>query len=339
MTITMIGIDIAKSVFHLHATNHLGRQVKRKKLRRDQLLQFLAQVPACKIAMEACGSSHHWAREIQQLGHKVLLISPQYVTPFRLGNKNDYNDAQAIAEAASRPQMRFVAIKSIEQQSILMLHRMRERLVKQRTALVNQTRGLLAEFGVVFPQGIHHFRAAIPYLLEDGDCDLTPMARESFALLYEEFLFSDQQVKHVENQIKAISEQSSVCKKLDEIQGIGELAATALYASIGDATLFKNGRHLSAFLGLVPRHDGSGDKNILKGISKRGNGYVRTLLIHGARSVLRHSINKSDPFSLWANALRERRGFNKACVAIANKLARYAWVVMSKDENFVSLTN
>ncbi len=183
---------------------------------------------------------------------------------------------------------------------------MRERLVKQRTALVNQTRGLLAEFWIVFPQGIHRFRAAIPYLLEDADNSLTPIARESFALLYEEFLFSEQQVKHVESQIKTISEHSSVCKKSDEIQGIGELAATALYASIGDATLFKSGRHLSAFLGLVARHDGSGDKNILKGISKRGNGYVRTLLIHGARFVLRHSINKSDPFNLWANALRER---------------------------------
>ncbi len=187
-------------------------------------------------------------------------------------------------------------------------------------------------------QGIHRFRAAIPYLLEDADNSLTPIARKSFALLYEGFLFSDQKVKHVESQIKTISEQSSVCKKSDEIQGIGELAATAFYAPVEDATLFKNGRHLSAFLGLVPRHDGSGDKNILKGISKRGNGFVRTLLIHGARSVIRHSINKFDP-SLWANALRERRGFNKACVAIANKLARYAWSVMSKNESFAPSTN
>ena len=230
MTITMIGIDIAKSVFHLHAINHLGRQVKRKKLRRDQLLQFLAQLPACKIAMEACSSSHHWAREIQQLGHEVLLISPQYVTPFRLGNKNDYNDAQAIAEAASRPQMRFVAVKSIEQQSILMLHRMRERVVKQRTALVNQVRGLLAEFGFVLPRGIHKFRTTIPYLLEDAEINLTVMARESFASLYDEFLFLEQQINQIERRIKSISEQSSTCKKLDEIQGIGELAATALYA-------------------------------------------------------------------------------------------------------------
>lgn len=210
--------------------------------------------------------------------------------------------------------------------------------MKQRTALVNQVRGVLAEFGFVFPRGVHKFRTAIPYLLEDAENNLTVTARESFASLYEEFLFLEQQINQIENRIKSISEQSSICKKLDEIQGIGELAATALYASIGDATLFKNGRHLSAFLGLVPRHDGSGDKNVLKGISKRGNGYVRTLLIHGARSVLRHSINKSDPFSLWANSLRERRGFNKACIAIANKLARYAWVVMSKDENYIKLS-
>ena len=339
MKITTIGLDIAKSVFHLYAVNKMGRYVHKKQLKRRQLLQYFAQLESCVVAMEACGSANYWARELKALGHEVKLIAPQYVKPYVKGNKNDYNDAQAIAEAAQRPTMRFVPIKCVEQQDIQNLHRQRERLKKARTALVNQVRGLLAEYGIVIHQGVRAVRQGLPGIVEDADNGLTMRSRELFADLLEELRVLDERFKHSEQQIQASNRGNEVCERLEEILGVGPLIASATYAAAGDGKDFVNGRHFSAWVGLVPGQHSTGGKPTLLGISKRGNAYLRTLFIHGARAVLRHSASKTDRFSLWAQALLERRGHNKACVAVANKLARMAWVVMATGERYRPATS
>ncbi|MCF6280628.1 MAG: IS110 family transposase [Candidatus Polarisedimenticolaceae bacterium] len=332
--ITMIGLDIAKSVFHLYAVNHVGRYIKKKLLKRKQLLAYMANLEPCLIAMEACGGANYWAREFLALGHEVRLIAPQYVKPYVKGNKNDYNDAEGIAEAAQRPNMRFVPIKSVEQQDIQNFHRQRERIKKERTALVNQIRGLLAEYGVVINMGVAAVRKALPEILEDAKNGLTPLTREIFSEFQEELKSMDKRFKQCEARIKSLNQGNEVCRRLDEILGVGPLTASATYAAAGDGKNFVNGRHFSAWLGLVPGQHSSGGKTVLLGISKRGDSYLRTLFIHGARAVLRHSANKTDRFSRWAQALLERRGHNRACVAVANKMARIAWVIMAKGESY-----
>ena len=334
MKITTIGLDIAKSVFHLFAVNSQGRFVKKKELKRNQVLAYLAKLEPCLIAMEACGGANYWARELIALGHQVKLIAPQYVKPYVKGNKNDYNDAEAIAEAAQRPNMRFVPIKSVEQQDVQNFHRQRERIKKERTALVNQVRGLLAEYGVVINKGVAAVRQALPEILEDAENNLTVLTRELFAELLEELRAIDERFKQCERRIKVINQENEVCRRLDEVLGIGPIIASATYAAAGDGKDFVNGRHFSAWLGLVPGQHSSGGKTVLLGISKRGNVYLRTLFVHGARAVLRHSANKTDRFSRWAQALLVRRGHNKACVAVANKMARMAWVIMAKGETY-----
>lgn len=334
MKITTIGLDIAKSIFHVYAVNRQGRYVKRKQLRRKQVLAYLAQLEPCLIAMEACGGAHYWAREIETLGHRVKLIAPQYVKPYVKGNKNDYNDAEAIAEAAQRPGMRFVPIKSVEQQDIQNLHRQRERIKKARTALVNQIRGLLAEYGLIINKGVAAVRRRLPEILAEADNGLTVHSRALFAELLEELYSLDERFKDSEKRIQISNQDNEVCQRLDEILGVGPITASATYVAAGDGRDFVNGRHFSAWLGLVPGQHSSGGKPTLLGISKRGNAYLRTLFIHGARSVLRHSAGKDDRFSRWAQALLERRGHNKACVAVANKLARMAWVIMAKGETY-----
>ena len=334
MKITTIGLDIAKSIFHLYAVNKMGRYVMKKQLKRHQLRAYFARLEPCMIAMEACGGANYWAREMKRLGHEVKLIAPQYVKPYVKGNKNDYNDAEAIAEACQRPTMRFVPIKSIEQQDIQNLHRQRERIKKARTALVNQVRGLLAEYGIVINKGISAVRKGLPDILEDAGNGLTMRSRELFADLLEELRLLDERLKQSEQQIVASNGGNEVCQRLDEILGIGPIIASASYAAAGDGKDFVNGRHYSAWIGLVPGQHSTGGKPTLLGISKRGNVYLRTLYIHGARSVLRHSANKTDRFSLWAQALLARRGHNKACVAVANKMARMAWVIMAKGESY-----
>lgn len=334
MKITIIGLDIAKSVFHLLAVNRAGRQVKRKQLKRHQVLSYLANLEPCLIAMEACGGAHYWAREIQALGHEVKLIAPQYVKPYVKGNKNDYNDAEAIAEAAGRANMRFVPIKSVEQQDIQNYHRQRERLKKERTALANQIRGLLSEYGLVIHKGVAAVTQSLPDILEDADNGLTVQARELFAELTDELRELNYRFEACEQRIKVINKSHEACQRLDSVLGIGPMTATAIYAAAGDGKDFNNGRHFAAWLGLVPGQHSTGGKAVLLGISKRGNAYLRTLLIHGARAVLRHSEDKTDRFSRWAQALKARRGHNKACVAIANKMARMAWVVLAKGETY-----
>ena len=334
MNITTIGIDIAKSVFHLYAVNKAGRLVLKKVIKRHLLLSTIAKLGPCTIAIEACGSANHWAREFNKLGHKTVLIAPQFVSPYRKGNKNDYNDAQAIAEAAQRPDMRFVPIKSIEQQDVQILHRIRQRLIKQRTALTNQTRGMLAEYGIAMNKGKKAFKETMPIILGDGENQLTVVSRTLFGELADEFTEIENKITDCEKLILQENKTNGVCQRLHGILGVGPITATALYAAVGDGKEFKNGRHLSAWCGLVPKQHSTGGKNNLLGISKRGNTYLRTLFIHGARAVLRHSANKTDKFSLWAKALEEKRGFNKACVAIANKLARISWVIKARDEEF-----
>ncbi len=334
MKITTIGLDIAKSVFHVFAVTQRGCFVKKKALKRKQVLAYMAKLEPCLIAMEACGGAHYWAREFIALGHDVKLIAPQYVKPYVKGNKNDYNDAEAIAEAAQRPNMRFVPIKSIERQDIQNFHCQRERIKKECTALVNQVRGLLAEYGVVIKLGVSAVRQALPGILEDADNGLTALARELFAELLEELRVVDERFEQCDRRIKALNKENEVCQRLDGILGIGPLTASATYAAAGDGKDFVNGRHFSAWLGLVPGQHSTGGKTVLLGISKRGNAYLRTLFIHGARAVLRHSANKTDRFSRWAQAVLARRGHNKACVAVANKMARMAWVIMAKGETY-----
>lgn len=334
MKITTIGFDIAKSVFHFFAVNMAGRFVKKKLLKRKQVLSYFATLEPCLVAMEACGGANYWARELEALGHQVKLIAPQYVKPFVKGNKNDYNDAEAIAEAAQRPNMRFVPIKSTEQQDLQNFHRQRERIKKERNALVNQIRGLLAEYGVVINKGVAAVRVDLPDIIENAENGLTPLSRELFNELLDELRAIDERFAQCERRIKLANKENELCQRLEQVLGIGTITASATYAAAGNGKDFANGRHFSAWLGLVPGQRSSGGKAVLLGISKRGNTYLRTLFIHGARAVLRHSANKTDRFSLWAQALLARRGHNKACVAVANKMARIAWVILAKGETY-----
>jgi len=334
MKITTVGLDIAKSVFHFYGVDQHGHFVQKKILKRNVLAKFIVQLEPCTIVMEACGGANYWARVFSRYGHQVKLIAPQFVVPFRRGNKNDYNDAQAIAEAALRPNMPFVSIKNIEQQDIQMLHRIRQRLVKQCTALVNQVRGMLAEYGIVIAEGKSAFRKCLPDILEDGDNELTFISRALFSQLRNEFMALEEKLAGYDKQIQQENKNNAICQRLDAIPGIGPITSTAIYAAVGDGKEFKNGRHFSAWCGLVPKQYSSGGKHNLLGISKRGNAYLRTLLIHGSRAVLQNIGTKDDRFSRWARDLKERRGFNVACVAIANKLARMAWVVMAREEAY-----
>ena len=329
MNITTIGLDLAKSVFQVHGVNERGKAALTKVLRRAQVLPFFAQLPPCLIGMEACGSAHFWARKLTALGHTVKLMAPQFVKPYVKTNKNDARDAEAICEAASRPSMRFVAIKTPEQQAVLALHRARQGLVRARTAQGNQIRGLLSEFGWVIPKGRRFLEQQIPDILEDAENGLAGMSRELFARLLEHLRHLDVQVQALETQIKAWHREDAASRRLEEIPGIGPLTASALVASIGDAKNFKNGRQLSAWLGLVPRQHSSGGKPTLLGISKRGDVYLRTLLIHGARSTLR--IAKPDT---WAAGLAERSNKNLAAVALANKTARTVWALLAHGRSF-----
>jgi transposase len=274
------------------------------------------------------------AENLSPSGHTVKLISPQYVKPFTQGQKNDRNDAQAIAEAASRPSMRFVSIKTVEQQDIQSIHRIRQRLVAQRTALSNQIRGLLAEYGVVIPQSISHIRSRLLAIVDNTSHELTALTCELVSELYEEFKYLDQRIKKCDRQIKRVFSKSEACQRIAQIEGVGPIIATAVVATIGDTKYFKNGRQFAAFLGLTPRQHSSGGKPFLLGISKRGDCYLRMLLVHGARSVMYVVDKKNDPKSEWLKRLRTRRGINKTCVALANKNARTIWALLAKGENY-----
>jgi transposase len=286
MKITTIGLDLAKNVFQVHGIDEQGKAVLRKQLRRNQVAAFFANLPPCLVGMEACGSAHHWARKIEQLGHTVKLMAPQFVKPYVKTNKNDAADAEAICEAVSRPQMRFVPIKNVEQQAVLALHRARQGFVKARTAQANQIRGLLGEYGIILPQGISHITKRLPAILEDGENELPGSFRALLDRLGEHLKELDRQMGELEVQIHHWHRENEASRKLEQVPGIGPITASALVATIGDANSFKNSRQLAAWLGLVPRQHSSGGKPLLLGISKRGDSYLRTLLIHGARAVI-----------------------------------------------------
>lgn len=336
MNITVLGIDLAKNVFQLHGVDTAGKAIVKKQLTRARLAEFVMNLPPCLIGMEACASSHYWARKFQQSGHEVKLISPQFVKPYVKSNKTDRNDAEAICEAVARPNMRFVAIKSSEQQDIQAIHRVRSGLVQRRTALANQIRGLLGEYGIVIPQGIKKLHKQLPLILEDAQNGLSDLARELFADLYEQIKEVDKHVKQYDVKLEQLSDQSEVCQRLKQIPGVGALSATAMVASVGNAKVFKNGREMAAWLGLVPRQHSSGGKSLLLGISKRGDRYLRTLLIHGARAIMSRVNKTKDPQNSWLKQLMERRGNNKASVALANKNARVIWALMAKGSNYQS---
>jgi transposase len=332
--VTTLGIDAAKHVFQLHGVDAHGHVVLKKRLGRTKVLAFLAGLAPCLIGLEASGSSHYWARELTKLGHTVQLISPQFVKPYVKGNKNDPNDAAAICEAVSRPHMRFVPMKSVAQQDMQALHRIRERQIKARTALVNQIRGLLAEYGIVMPQGVAQVRHKLPFILEEAENGLTMDAREWLQALADELRALDQRMQETNTRIQRTFESHEACQRLAQLDGIGPLTATALVAAVGEASTFKNGREFAAWLGLVPRQHSTGGKPLLLGISKRGDRYLRKLLIHGARAVVRTVEGKQDVRSRWLQGLIVRRGKNRAGVAQANKTARIAWVLLAKGERY-----
>lgn len=330
----LLGIDIAKNIFQLHGVTVKGKPVLKKKLSRKHLLPFLANLPACTIAMEACGGANYWVRQFQKLGHEVKLISPQFVKPFVKSNKNDRNDAEAITEAASRPTMRFVPIKNVEQQDIQCLHRIRSQRVAQRTALGNQIRGFLMEYGEIIAQGIAHVRKRLPEILEDATNELTFQAREFFQQLYEELLELDKKIKDCDLKIENIFKSNEHCQKIAKVEGIGPITATAIVSAVGDPKVFKNGRQMAAWLGLVPRQHSSGGKTTLGGMSKRGDGYLRMLFIHGARAVVQNCDLKKDSRSRWIQSKKANKGVNKTSVAVANKNARIVWALLAYEERY-----
>jgi transposase len=330
--IKVLGIDLAKQSFQLHGVDAAGRTVLRKKLSRNNLTAFIANLPPCLIGLEACGGAHYWVRVFKSLGHSVRMIAPQFVKPYVKSNKNDAVDAEAICEAVQRPNMRFVPAKSVTQQDIQCLHRIRSQLVARRTAQANQIRGLLLEYGVIIPKGISYVRKEIPLILEDAENSLTSLFRELLSELYDEMVHLDERVNSLEGKLEIVCRQNEDCQRLLSIPGVGLLSATALVAAIGDISVFKNGRELAAWLGLVPRQHSTGGKSTLMGISKRGDCYLRTLLIHGGRTVVRVAHLYTDKRNLWISELDQRRGKNISAVAVANKNARIAWALLTKKQ-------
>ena len=328
--ISVVGIDIAKRVFHLVGMDERGKIVMRKRCSRGEVLPLLANLGPTTIGMEACGGAHYWARCLREQGHEVKLMAPQFVKPYVKSNKNDMRDAEAIAEAVTRPSMRFVPVKDVAQQDIQALHRVRERLVTARTALVNEMRGLLAEYGIVLPQGLAKFRQALMSTLEAEHTKLTPLGQELFHKLFGELGKLDAELAYYQDKLEALAQAHPVCQRLRTIPGIGPLTATALIAAVGDAGVFKNGRQFAAWFGLVPKQYSTGGQTRLLGISKRGDSYRRKLLIHGARATLRWARTKADRRRQWIRGLLDRRGWNRTAVAVANKKARIVWTLLSR---------
>jgi transposase len=326
--ITTVGLDLAKNLFHLLGCNGHGKEVKRKMLKRGQVIAYFANLPPCLIGMEACSSAHYWARELKKLGHEVRLIPPQHVKAYLRGNKNDYNDARAIAEAARRPDIRFVEVKTIEQQDVQALHRLREARVGERTALCNQVRGLLAEYGFVLPKGVSAVRKRLPELLEEAENGLSDFFRPLLADCYRQLQEIDVHIEFYTQALKVHARENEAVQRLQTVPGFGPVVASVFHAFVGNGQGFGKGRDVSAALGLVPKQHSSGGKTVLLGISKRGDRYLRSLLVHGARSVVRLAESKDDQLSRWITRLKATRGVSKASVALANKMARIGWAIL-----------
>jgi transposase len=332
-----VALDLAKNVIQVHAVDRSGRKVLSKALKRREVLPFFRTLPPCEVGMEACGGAHHWGRQLQAMGHRVRLLPPQYVKPFVIGQKNDANDAAAICTAMAQPGIASVPVKTVAQQDAQALHRVRSARVAERTARVNQIRGLLAEYGLVVPQGRLSLRRAIPELLENADNGLSFNFRQLLSELYEELAVLDDRVEVLTRRIETQVRNDEAAQRLLKIPGIGPLSASALITAVGDARQFRHGRQMAAFLGLVPRQHSSGGKDRLLGIHKRGDRYLRGLLVHGARSVLRVAGNKTDARSRWLMNLSTRRHRNIATVAQANKTARIAWAMLARGEVYRGL--
>lgn len=333
MEITTLGIDLAKSVFQLHGVDATGQVVLRKRLRRNQVLDFMAALSRCLVGIEACGTSHHWAREIQALGHDVRLIPPAYVKPYVKRQKNDMADAEAICEAVTRPIMHFVPIKTPEQQGVLILHRTRKMLSRQRTMILNAFRSHLAEFGIVAPKGPYHV-TQLAKALREGEHHLPEVARTALIGFADQLAALSAEIKALERQLRAWHQENSVSQRLQTIPGVGVLTATALAASIPDASVFRSGRHFAAFLGLVPRQNSTGGKDRLGRITKMGDPYLRTLLVNGATAVIRRIDKAEGATAIWIRRLLDKKPARVATVAIANKTARIVWAVMLREEEY-----
>lgn len=323
--VTTVGIDLAKNSFSVHGVDETGAVVLRKTVSRARLLELLMSQPPCLIGLEACSGAHEWARRLQRFGHCVKLMAPRFVAPYRKNGKNDGNDAEAICEAVSRPSMRFVPIKTVEQQAVLCLHRVRQGFIEERTATINRLRGLLAEFGFVLAQSSAVVRREVQTLIGR----LPPHAAGAAADLLEHIRHLDARVRDYERSIQAHAREDRAAQLALERSGVGPITASAIAASVGDLREFKNGRQFAAWLGLVPRQHSTGGKPRLGHITGRGDPYLRTLLVMGARSVLQRAVGKTDPLSRWALAVRARRGYHRACVAVAAKNARVVWAILS----------
>ena len=340
MKLSRVGIDLAKNIYQLHGVDRSGKTLWKRRLKRDQWLRVLLDTiePDCEIGMEACAGAHHWARELQSRGYTVKLIAPQFVKPYVKSNKNDANDAEAICEAMSRPTMRFVTVKRVEQQDIQATHRIRAELITQRTAKANQIRGLVAEYGLVAPKQLSSLRAAIPCWFEDADNGLTGDFRVLLHGVWNDLLGLDERVGEMDQVIKRLAANNEDCVRLQQLRGVGPMISTAMVATMGDARQYHKSRQMAAAIGITPRQHSSGGKDRLLGISKRGDVYLRTLMIHGARSVIARAKHKDDRLSRWVTGIATRRHPNVAAVALANKTARMAWAILRHkvdyDPNF-----
>ena len=336
MEIKRVGVDLAKNVFQLHGVDRHEKPVWKKSLRRGQWLQELHRrvEPGAEIGMEACAGAHHWGRQLLARGYRVKLMAPQFVKPYVKSNKSDRNDAEAICEAMSRPSMRFVELKSVEQQDIQAVHRVRAELIKQRTAKANQIRGLVGEYGLVAPVRIGQLRSALPEWLEDATNGLSDRFRRLLAGLAEDLRRLDARVDELDEELKAIVRETPAAQRLLALRGVGPTIATALVAALGAAKSFARGREFAVAMGLTPKHHGTGGKERILGISKRGDAYLRQLLVHGARAAVRTAKGKTDPLSRWINGLLVHKHSNVVTVALANKTARMAWALIRHDTDY-----
>ena len=329
-----VGIDLGKTVFHLVGLDAPGNVIVKKRFSRTQLLRYLANTPVCLVGMETCCGAHHLGAGLAAQGHQVRLIPAQFVRPFVKSNKNDYKDAEAIAEAVQRPTMRFVPIKTKDQLDLQSLHRVRDRLVSRRTSLVNQIRAFLLERGLTFRQGRPYLRKRMALILEDAELNLSPLMRQLLDQLWQEWKTVEEQIEAISRAIERIADQDAACQRLQQIPGVGPLVATAMVAAIGNGSAFIKGRDFAAWLGLVPRQHSTGGQAKLLGISKRGNPYLRRLFIHGARSILTVANREKIAFGAWIEQLESHVHRNVAIVAVANKLARIAWAVLARAETY-----
>ena len=327
----MLAIDLAKQSFHVHGVDAEDRVISRR-VGRAKLMGLVTRLGPAVVAMEACATAHHWARAFIAAGCEVRLINPRFVTPFVRGSKNDAADAEAIFDAASRPTMRFVSVKTTDQQDLQSLHRVRDRLMAQRTSLINHTRGLMGEYGLVYPTGAALFSRRARAGL--ADAALSAMARETFEALLDELDALEARIDRLDERLRAICRHDPTCRRLMAVPGIGPVVATALVASVGDARQFRSGRELAAWIGLVPRQHSTGGRSHLRGVGRRANHYLRRQLVHGARAVALRLAAKTDPRSRWFQAVIDRRGFNKGIVAMANKTARIVWAMLVRKENY-----